>query len=113
MRLGPASHLLLLLSAVIGVGCTKQVPASPKESTVSISVDMPKVQTMQFLRQSASTLKLNGVSAAADDTVVAESSKVVVSGPVSGPVTAVFSGDGDSVSKWSQMILDKLPSKKL
>ena len=113
MRLGPASLLLLLLPAVINLGCTQHVPVSPTVRTVSISVDMPKVQTLQFLRQSASTLKFKGVSASAEDTVVAESSKVEVSGPVAGPVTVVFSGDGDSVNKWSQMILDKLPSKKL
>lgn len=113
MRLVPASLLLLLLPAVINLGCTKQVPASPNVITVSIAVDMPKVQTLQFLRQSASTLKFKGVSATAEDTVVAELSKVVVSGPGAGPVTAVFSGNGDSVNKWSQMILDKLPSKKL
>lgn len=113
MRLGPRSLVLLLLPALSALGCTKVVPASPEVITISISVDMPKVQTMQFLRQSASTLKFKGVSATAEDIVVAESSKVVVSGPVAGPVTAVFSGDSDSVNKWSQMILDKMPSKKL
>lgn len=113
MRLGPASLVLLLLPAMIHFGCTKQVPVSPTVSTISISVDMPKAQTMQFLRQSASTLKFIDVSVTAEDTIVAESSKVVVSGPGAGPVTAVFSGDSGSINKWSQMILDKMPSKKL
>ena len=113
MRLGPRNLVLLLLPLLSILGCTKVVPASPEVITISISVDMPKVQTLQFLRQSASTLKLKCVSAIAEDIVVAESSKVVVSGPVAGPVTAVFSGNSDLVNKWSQMILDKMPSKKL
>lgn len=113
MRIGTAGLVMLLLPALSISGCTKQIPASPEVRTVTISIDMPKDQTLQFLRQSGSTLKLQGLEATAEDTIVTETSKVIVSGPASGPVTAVFSGDGDSVSKWSQMILDKLPSKKL
>lgn len=104
---------MLVLPTLSISGCTKQVPAPPEVRTVTISVDMPKNQTLQFLRQSASTLKLQGLEATDDDVIVTEASKVIVTGPASGPVTAVFSGNGAAVNKWSQMILDKLPSKKL
>jgi len=113
MPISTAGLVMLLLTALSISGCKKQDPASPEVRIVTISIDMPKDQTLQFLRQSASTIKLQGLEATAEDAIVTETSKVLVSGPASGPVTAVLSGDGDSVSKWSQMILDKLPSNKL
>lgn len=104
----------IVLSATMTIsGCTKPVPAPPTLTTVSISVDMPKVQTLQFIKQSASKIKLNGIETTVDDTVTAGKSKAVVSGPASGPVTAVFTGDDVTVNQWSQMILDKMPSKRL
>lgn len=108
-----AQVLIVLTVTVTIFGCTKPAPAPPTLTTISLSVDMPKVQTLQFIKQSASMIKLNGIKTTVDDTVTAGKSKAVVSGPESGPVTAVFTGDDVTVNQWSQMILDKMPSKRL
>lgn len=94
-------------------GCAEKPRAAAIETKVTLSVDMPRVQTVQFLKQSASTLKLGAVQNDKEDTVVAGASNAVVSGPDSGPVSVVFSGSESSVTPWSTMLTDKLPAKKL
>jgi hypothetical protein len=104
--------LVLRLSVICLSGCSETPPVTIKETTVTLSVDMPRVQTLQFLKQSASTLKLGTVQNDSEDTIIAGGSKAVVSGPAAGPVTVVLHGAETSVSKWSTMLTDKLPSKK-
>ena len=94
-------------------GCADKQKATSQETSVTLSVDMPRVQTLQFLKQSASTLKLSDVRNENDDTIVAGASKAVASGPEAGPVTVILSGNQNSVTQWSGMIMDKLPAKKL
>ena len=94
-------------------GCSKPTASTQSDATVSLSVDMPRDQTLQFLKQSATTLKLSASTSATSDTVSAGPSKGVVSGPDTGPVTVVFTGDSSAVAKWSKMFMDKLPAKKL
>ena len=94
-------------------GCADRQKAISQETSVTLSVDMPRVQTLQFLKQSASTLKLSDVRNENDDTIVAGASKAVASGPEAGPVTVILSGNENSVTQWSGMIMDKLPAKKL
>ena len=94
-------------------GCAEKPPVTPQEITVTLSVDMPRVQTMQFLKQSALTLKLGTVQNDKADTVIAGASKAVISGPDAGPVSVIMSGGESSVTPWSTMITDKLPAKKL
>lgn len=104
---------LLTLSVIGNVGCIKSSPPAQATAATSISVDMPRDQTLQFLKQSATTLKLSETTTATNDSIVAGSSKAALSGPDAGPVTVVFTGDGVATSKWSAMVMDKLPSKKL
>jgi hypothetical protein len=114
MRLKPYVAIGLLTLCVFGtVGCTKSSPPEQANATTSISVDMPRDQTLQFLKQSATTLKLSATTTATNDSITAGSSKAVLSGPDVGPVTVVFTGDAVATSKWSAMVMDKLPSKKL
>jgi hypothetical protein len=68
---------------------------------------------MQFLKQSASTLKLSVTTTGTNDSIIAGSSTATLSGPDAGPVTVEFKGESTAVSKWSAMVMEKLPSKKL
>jgi hypothetical protein len=94
-------------------GCAEKPPVTPQETTITLSVDMPREQTMQFLKQSALTLKLGTVQNDKADTVIAGASKAVITGPDAGPVNVIMSGGERSVKPWSTMITDKLPAKKL
>jgi len=94
-------------------GCAEKPPVTPQETTITLSVDMPREQTMQFLKQSALTLKLGTGQNEKADTVIAGASKAVISGPAAGPVSVIMSGRESSVTQWSTMITDKLPAKKL
>ena len=114
MRLtGCVATAIIGLSVICVTGCADQQKVTSQETSVTLSVDMPRVQTVQFLKQSASTLKLGDVRNENDDTIVAGASKAVASGPAAGPVTVILSGNENSVSQWSGMIMDKLPAKKL
>lgn len=118
MRLKTCVAIGLLTLSVIGnVGCIKSSPPAQATATTSISVDMPRDQTLQFLKQSATTLKLSETTTTTttttNDSIVAGSSKAALSGPDAGPVTVVFTGDAAATSKWTAMVMDKLPSKKL
>jgi len=114
MRLTPIVAIGLLTLSVIGsVGCTKASPPAQAIETTAISVDMPRVQTLQFLKQSATTLKLSTTTTATNDSITAGSSTAALSGPDAGPVTVEFKGESAAVSKWSAMVMEKLPSKKL
>ena len=101
------------LSVFCVCGCADKEKAPSEETSVTLSVDMPRVQTLQFLKQSASTLKLSDVRNENEDTIVAGASKAVASGPEAGPVTVILSGNQNSVTQWSGMIMEKLPAKKL
>jgi len=114
MRLAACVATLTIgLACFVVSGCADKPPATPQETTVKLSVDMPQVQTMQFLKQSASTLKLGTVQNDRADTIVAGTTKAVVSGPAAGPVSVIMSGNESSVTPWSTMIVEKLPAKKL
>ena len=105
--------VVISLSVFCVSGCADKEKAPSEETSVTLSVDMPRVQTLQFLKQSASTLKLSDVRNENDDTIVAGASKAVASGPEAGPVTVILSGNQNSVTQWSGMIMEKLPAKKL
>lgn len=105
--------VIAALSIFCVSGCDDKRKATSQETSVTLSVDMPRVQTLQFLKQSASTLKLSDVRNENDDTIVAGASTAVASGPEAGPITVILSGNENSVTQWSGMIMDKLPAKKL
>jgi|688.fasta_scaffold245989_2 hypothetical protein len=114
MRLtGCVATAVIGLSVICVSGCADKQKTTSQETSVTLTVDMPRVQTLQFLKQSASTLKLGDIRNENDDTIVAGASKAVASGPAAGPVTVILSGNENSVSQWSTMITDKLPAKKL
>ena len=62
------------LSVFCVSGCADKEKAPSEETSVTLSVDMPRVQTLQFLKQSASTLKLSDVRNENDDTIVVSNS---------------------------------------
>lgn len=114
MRLTAILVLTLSTLPFIGMtGCNKPSALNTLETTVTLSVDMPRDQTLQFLKQSATTLKLAASLSNTADSVTAGPAIGVVSGPDAGPVTVVFTGDDTAITKWSTMLLDKLPAKKL
>ena len=114
MRLtGCVATAIIGLSVICVTGCADKQKVTSQETSVTLSVDMPRVQTLQFLKQSASTLKLSDVRNENDDTISAGASKAVASGPEAGPVTVILSGNENSVTQWSGMIMEKLPAKKL
>ena len=103
-----------------GTALLVQTACSPKQENkpeplakLTLSVDMPKEQTIQFLKQSASTLKLSPVAMPSPDQIVAHQITAAVSGPPTGPVTVLFSGRSDEAKMWSEIMIDKLPAKKL
>jgi hypothetical protein len=114
MRLiGCVATAVIGLSVICVSGCADKQKLTSQETSVTLSVDMPREQTMQFLKQSAVTLKLGTVQNEKVDTVIAGASKAVISGPAAGPVSVIMSGNENSVTQWSTMITDKLPAKKL
>jgi hypothetical protein len=115
MRLRVPPRVVVSIAMIcIPIACHR-APEKLSASTASLtlSVDMPKEQTLQFLKQSATTLKLSPVPTKSSDAIVTNQTQATVSGPVAGPVTVVFSGNSIEANKWSQMMLDKLPAKKL
>jgi hypothetical protein len=114
MRLtGCVATAVIGLSVICVSGCADKQKVTSQDTSVTLSVDMPREQTKQFLKQSAVTLKLGTVQNEKADTVIAGASKAMISGPAAGPVSVILSGNENSVSQWSTMITDKLPAKKL
>lgn len=112
MRIGCLSAVALSTTIVpVICGCTPPVKSEEASVTLNLMVDMPKDQTLQFLKQSASTLKLNPVSVDSPNSITAGQAKATVTGADQGPVTVVIIGKPAVANQWGRVVTDKLPTK--